>query len=210
LKQSNEFESVAENIQVIHNKQTLGEFDFIVRRIANQQLIHVELVYKFYLFDPSVVGSEIEHWIGPNRGDQLDFKLEKLSAHQFPLLHHEAARETFDSLKINPSNIEQQVLFLANLFVPMDQQTHFEKVNPSAIEGRWMNASTWEKTSDSNHQFAIPEKRDWFAKALTDVEWFTKAEMLEKIHAKHLQKQSPLIYSRDENGNQRRDFVVWW
>ena len=53
IKQSDSYELIAENIQIIENKQTLGEFDFITRRLLDNQLIHIELIYKFYLFTVS-------------------------------------------------------------------------------------------------------------------------------------------------------------
>jgi len=210
LKESVEYDLVAENIQIIHEKQTLGEFDFIIRRKADQQLVHVELVYKFYLFDPSVDGSEFEHWIGPNRGDQLDFKLDKLTNHQFPLFFHEASKEKFHELNIETENIEQQVLFLANLFVPLNEEVKFDRVNQQAMEGKWMRLADWELHSSKSHQFALPPKIDWFSRELNETQWFSKEEMREKIQAMHSRKRSPLIYSKDESGNQRRDFVVWW
>lgn len=210
LKRSSNFELIAENIQVIDKKRTLGEFDFILRRNSDGQLIHVELVYKFYLFDPAVEGSELEHWIGPNRGDQLDFKLDKLQNHQFPLLNSDAAQNKLNELKIDTSNIEQQVLFLVNLFVPADEQTRFIKVNKGAVEGTWMNLSDWKRLAMQNSSFAIPQKMNWFSRELCDAEWLDKSTMEEKIESMHAKKRSTLIYSKDSDGNQRRDFVVWW
>lgn len=210
LRRSSEFELIAENIQVIDQKQTLGEFDSIVRRKSDDQLIHIELVYKFYLFDPSIKGNEFEHWIGPNRGDRLDFKLDKLQNHQFPLLHSEPARSILKNLSIDSSNIKQQVLFLANLFAPINHPVDFKKVNENAIEGTWMNMADWKRRSNSNFTFSIPVKMDWFSRELIQSEWLSQDETEEKIKSLHAQKRSPLVYSKDEKGNQRRDFVVWW
>jgi hypothetical protein len=210
LKQSPKYDLVAENIQVIKEKQTLGEFDFIVRRKSDQQLIHVELVYKFYLFDPNVNGTEFQHWIGPNKKDRLDYKLEKLSNHQFPLLFHDAAISKLNELNIKTDGIQQQVLFLANLFVPTNADVHFNKVNKDAIEGEWMSMEHWEQIFDSQTQFAIPPKTDWFSKEPTEVEWLTKEQAKEMIQSQFELQRSPLVYSKDEAGIQRRDFVVFW
>ncbi|MDG1332499.1 MAG: DUF1853 family protein [Crocinitomicaceae bacterium] len=210
VRRSSEFDLVAENIQVIDQKQTLGEFDFIVRRKSDDQLIHVELVYKFYLFDPAVDGNEFEHWIGPNRGDQLDFKLDKLQNHQFPLLFSEAAKNKLENSGIDTSNIEQQVLFLANLFTPINHQVDFQEVNKNAIEGSWMNLDDWVRTANSEDIFAIPSQVNWFSRKLEQIEWLTKTEIMEKIMLMHTKKRSPLVYSKDVSSNQSRDFVVWW
>lgn len=210
LKQSDAYELVAENVQIIEDKQTLGEFDFIVKRISDGQLIHIELVYKYYLFDPSAKGTEFEHWIGPNRGDQLDFKLDKLRDHQFPLLYTDAARKRINELGLNVDEIEQHVLFLANLFVPEHHEVPFQQVNKNGVEGTWMRLSEWMTQANEHGQYAIPEKKDWFSRKLEANQWFSKEEAVVKIKAFHERKRSPLVYSKDEEGAQTRDFVVWW
>ena len=35
------------------------------------KILHLELVYKFYLYDKNLGEKEIERWIGPNRSDSL-------------------------------------------------------------------------------------------------------------------------------------------
>jgi hypothetical protein len=63
-----------ENIQVIEDKKTIGEIDFIIEDKNTKQVIHMELAYKFYLFDPSISSEPINNWIGPNRDDSLQEK----------------------------------------------------------------------------------------------------------------------------------------
>ena len=210
LKQSSEYELVAENIQIIDNKQTLGEFDFIVRRIKDDQLIHIELVYKFYLFDPSVEGKEIEKWIGPNRGDRLDYKLDKLANHQFPLLYSLPSKKRLSEFRIVSSKIEQQVLFMANLFIPTDHKVGFSLVNEEAIEGTWMRLNEWEAFYDTTTQFAIPDKKDWFSRELVSENWLSKEEAIEQIISLHSQSRSPLVWAKFPDESQQRDFVVYW
>ena len=50
----------------------------IIEDINAKQVIHMELAYKFYLFDPNISSESINNWIGPNRNDSLNEKLEKL------------------------------------------------------------------------------------------------------------------------------------
>lgn len=57
IQLSTNYNVIYENVQVIENKKTIGEIDFIIEEIATKQLIHVELAYKFYLFD-STISSE--------------------------------------------------------------------------------------------------------------------------------------------------------
>ena len=52
------------NIQIYRDKITIGELDFLVT--SNTEWYHLEVVYKFYLYDDSVGESKLDHWIGPN------------------------------------------------------------------------------------------------------------------------------------------------
>ena len=51
LKDS-DYEILAKNLQIIYQKKTLGEIDFIVKNRSDNSIFQVEMVYKFYLFDP--------------------------------------------------------------------------------------------------------------------------------------------------------------
>ena len=53
IKLSSNYKVLYENIQVIDGKKTVGEIDFIIEELKTKALIHVELAYKFYLFDPA-------------------------------------------------------------------------------------------------------------------------------------------------------------
>lgn len=210
VRRSANYELVAQNVQIIDKKQTLGEFDFLLRRKTDNQLIHVELVYKYYLFDPEVKGLEVEKWIGPNRGDQLDFKLDKLNNHQFPLLKTAPAIHRIKELGVDVKKVEQQVLFLANLFVPLNQTILFQEVNQGGVEGSWMRMNDWEEQFNADDHFFIPEKKNWFLRELSNVRWLSRAEAYESIQEHHNRKRSPLVYSKGADEAQRRDFVVWW
>ena len=61
LEQHENISIISENIQVQHNKLTLGELDCLL--LKNNQPIHLEIIYKFYLYDTSVGTTEIEHFI---------------------------------------------------------------------------------------------------------------------------------------------------
>ena len=74
---ANDYTILAKNLQIIAEKRTLGELDFIVETPDNLH-IHIEMVYKFYLYDPDRKGSWIEKLVGPNLKDNLSFKVKKL------------------------------------------------------------------------------------------------------------------------------------
>ena len=92
IRQSSHYDLIAQNLQLIHNKQTLGEFDFFLKEQNTQQSLHVELVYKFYVYDSSFK-QQLDRWIGPNRKDSLLKKIEHIKSHQFPLLFREESQE---------------------------------------------------------------------------------------------------------------------
>ena len=79
-----------ENVQIIEDKKTIGEIDFIIENITTKQLIHMELAYKFYLFDPTISSETVNNWIGPNRNDSLKEKLEKLASKDVKTITYKA------------------------------------------------------------------------------------------------------------------------
>ena len=81
-----EIKILAENVQIQNEKTTVGEIDCILT--TAKKPVHLEIIYKFYLYDKSVGTNELEHWIGPNRRDSLVSKLNKLKDKQLPLLYN--------------------------------------------------------------------------------------------------------------------------
>ena len=118
IKSSTNYNVIHENIQLLEEKRTIGEIDFIIEEKSTSQLIHLELAYKFYLFDPSISSEPILNWIGPNRNDSLKEKLDKLKTKQFPLLYQDCARARFKEIDIDA--IDQTLCFLVSLFVPFE------------------------------------------------------------------------------------------
>ena len=95
IEQSSNYEKVLKNKQIIQNKYTFGELDFILFNKKINIYEHVEMQYKFYVYDDSIE-EEIHRYVGPNRNDTMYLKLEKLKNKQLPLLFKE---ETKDYLK---------------------------------------------------------------------------------------------------------------
>src|SRR5690606_6379440 len=102
-----EISILLENIQIQHGKQTLGELDCILE--FDNTPIHLEIVYKFYLYDVEEKDSEIEHWVGPNRNDTLLTKLTKLKEKQLPLLFNPRTKTVLEELHLKADNIQQLV-----------------------------------------------------------------------------------------------------
>ncbi len=102
--------------------------------LKDKKPIHLEIIYKFYLYDSSVGESEIEHWIGPNRRDSLLQKLNKLKDKQLPLLYSKECLTYLETLKLTASEIDQQLYFKAQLFVPLKEYGNkFSLINNECI-----------------------------------------------------------------------------
>jgi hypothetical protein len=144
-----------ENIQVIEDK-TIGEIDFIIEDKNTKQVIHMELAYKFYLFDPSISSEPINNWIGPNRNDSLQEKLEKLKTKQFPLLYHKLAKSKFT---VAIDQVSQAMFISFHLFPMNTRQTLalFKK----AIKGYYVSREIFISLDHPSKTYYIPSKKEW-------------------------------------------------
>ncbi|MDY0779551.1 DUF1853 family protein [Tenacibaculum sp. IB213877] len=207
LNQDNSIKTLAENIQIQNGKITLGEIDCLL--VKDSKPIHLEIIYKFYLYDESVGDTEVEHWIGPNRRDSLIEKLTKLKEKQLPLLYHPLTKPILDELKLSSDKIKQQVYFKAQLFVPLqDFGKEFELINNSCIEGFYIYEEELEQFS--NCKFYIPTKHNWLIKPFTQIHWLNYNDFKSKLSIFLAEENSPLCWVKKPNGEMMKFFVVWW
>ena len=72
-----------QNIQIIENKHTYGEIDFIIEELSTGKTIHLEVAVKFYLgCEPF---ADAYRWFGTTTLDQLGKKIDHLKSHQTQL-----------------------------------------------------------------------------------------------------------------------------
>jgi hypothetical protein len=192
--------------QIVHQKRTVGELDCLLKR--NNEAVHLEIIYKIYLYDPSISG-ELERWTGPNRNDSLVKKLSKLKDQQLPLLHHSGTKSLLGELNIDVEEVKQVVLFKAQLFVPLDnlEQT-FPQINNDCVSGFYIRRQ--ELDQFSNHKFHIPAKLDWLVEPHEDVQWDSNEDFQEKVEKLLKQKKSPLCWMKSSEGTLQKFFIVWW
>lgn len=199
---------VLENKQIQKEKRTIGELDFILKNNATSQLRHIEISYKFYLFDPEIKGNEINKWIGPNRNDNLLKKIEKLSQRQFPLLYSKEAKK---QLELDTTKIKQEVLFKAQLFLPyIFPGQEFKSINQKAICGTYISLKEFSKSIFKNQLFLIPEKQDWLISPKENKTWYTYDQILNKLTETIQLKKAPLIWTKSKNGDIQSLFITWW
>jgi len=209
VKASSNYKLIQENIQIQDGKTTLGELDFILQQIDSKQLIHLELVYKFYVYDSNQSKNELEKWIGPNRKDSFIEKFEKLKIKQFPFLYHPKTKAHFTNLNIN--DIEQKLCFIANLFVHYTQQnTIYPEINPKAIVGYWLSFTDFNNKLDSDNLYYLPQKKEWGIHPKNNTVWYSKKQMSEQIKIQHQRQFSPLCWIKKPNLKFEQCFVVWW
>jgi len=204
---------LAENVQIQKEKISIGELDCLLKQL--DKLVHLEIVFKFYLYDNSLGSSELGKWIGPNRNDDLVKKLTKLKEKQLPLLHKEETIEAIRKIgnklqiEINPSEITQKVLFRAQLFVPRKlMSSPLPVINNECIVGFYVAMS--ELSQLQSNSFHIPSKINWLQEPSLSAEWLDMIPFESQIQLFINEKRSPLCWLKDTKGNMQKFFVVWW
>ncbi len=195
-----------ENAQINQQKITIGEIDCILMK--DEIPMHLEIIYKFYLYDATIGASEIDHWIGPNRNDTLVKKLHKLRDKQLPLLFNEHTKPVLKTLGLNSVQIQQRVLFKAQLFIPYKIDVAFEELNKECIAGFYIPFSKVEQFNDC--KFYIPVKMDWLLEVQTQVEWISYLQFHERIEPIIANKTAPLCWVKFPKGTVQKFFVTWW
>lgn len=209
IEKTEEHLILIENIQIQKDKITLGELDIILEEKETFKKIHVEISYKFYLYDPTIEGEEIKKWIGPNRNDDLIKKVSKLQTHQFPLLYSKEAKKTFTQLDVE--QIEQQIFFKAQLFIPFHLKNKpFNAINSKAIRGYYYSYSEFVRKNHSAVLFFIPSKQDWLALPSSNKIWKTFDEISVALQQSIEKQKSPLIWTKKNESDYESLFITWW
>ncbi|WP_299017050.1 DUF1853 family protein [uncultured Polaribacter sp.] len=207
LQNEKSIKIVAENIQIQQEKRTLGELDCLL--LENNKPIHLEIIYKFYLYDKRAGNREIEHFIGPNRKDALIEKLTKLKEKQLPLFYSNECKAYLETLNLSSEKITQKVYFKAQLFVPFSNKgLQLKQLNTNCIVGFYINRK--ELIQFKECKFYIPTKKDWLIQPHSAINWISSTEFNKKSKD-YLERQfSPLCWLKKPNGILEKFFLVWW
>ena len=200
-------QTVIQNIQIIENKITLGELDCLFKYL--NEYVHLEIVYKFYLYDELNSPFEIDNWIGPNRKDSFKFKREKLMHKQLPILHHPKTLEILSDMSIKYEDIYSRVLFKAQLYIPLKlKRKVFKAINNNCIVGYYMGMNEFKK--NTNCTYYMPIKLDWLIEPHNDVQWLNIQEFTPLLEKEMMQFRSPLCWVKKPNGIMEKIFIVFW
>lgn len=206
LSQQSQVKLIVHNIQIQREHLTLGELDCILK--LKEQPIHLEIVYKFYLYVPEH-GKGLGAWIGPNKKDSLIEKLNRLKNHQLPLLYQPECVDYLKSKQIDINDIAQRVLFKAQLFLPEDSEPiSFEGLNEACVAGRYIHYALFNKFKDC--KFFIPHKYYWLVIPHTNVEWLNFETASIKVQAFIETQFSPMLWIKHSNGVIQKYFIIWW
>ncbi|MEL6306297.1 MAG: DUF1853 family protein [Bacteroidota bacterium] len=210
IKRSKTYEVVLKNIPVLEGKTTVGEIDFILKDLVRDEVVHVELTYKFYVIDPSI-SEPIHRLLGPNRRDMFFTKLDKMKTAQFPLLKHPTILEQLETMGLELNSLSQKVCFKAQLFVPFETPNiSIRPLHKNCIVGYWLRLETLEQTSFASFQYYIPFKKEWVLKPSEEVSWISHFDMLMEVNIRLLKKNAPMLWVRHSEGHYDKCFVVWW
>ena len=207
IKSSSNFNVIYENIQILEEEKTIGEIDFIIENQNTKQLLHVELAYKFYLFDPSISSETINNWIGPNRNDSLKEKLDKLKTKQFPLLYHTCTKTTVNTIEIN--KIYQALCLLVSLYIPYEYKANFNPIYQKAIKGYYLNFETFMQLDNPKKTYYIPAKKEWGMEPAENEIWTSFSTVEEQMSTSMEEKQAVLCWQK-QNNTFLSFFIVWW
>lgn len=207
LNQQDDISVLTENVQIQDGKRTLGELDCLL--LKNNKPIHLEIIYKFYLYDESVGDNEIAHFIGPNRKDSLIEKLTKLKEKQLPLLYSDACKPYLDALHLKSEAILQQVYFKAQLFVPYsNQDIVLHDLNNDCIVGYYIDRDELEELETC--KFYVPTKKDWLIAPHPDVNLLNYIDFNITVEDYFQREFSPMCWIKSNNGEIKKVFLVWW
>lgn len=207
LHAARNYHVVYENVQIKQGNTTLGELDFILQNKETNALVHMELAYKFYLYDPSIANEPVKNWIGPNRNDSLVQKLDKLHTKQFQLLHSPEAQAQFTDLQNQP--IAQQLCLLTNLFVPLGFDVHQIPQYQYALTGYYVDYASFLARASQPAQYYVPKKKAWGMDPQSAPQWEDFQTVQPHIAQAIEEQQAPLVWVKINDGFEQL-FVVWW
>jgi len=212
IQHSLDYEVKLHNLVIKENNLSIGEIDFILQHIQTKQLFHIELAYKFYLIDDRVSDPQ-QCLIGPNRRDHFITKIEKIKQKQIPLLYHNSTKKTLMNYGIDIANIQHQVCYKAQLFVPYThKKLRLKEVNNSCIAGYWLRLVMLDDPVFYGARFYIPEKYEWVLQPSETAtrNWVSYEEGLSRISPFIQEQRAPMVWILHTNITVEKCFVVWW
>lgn len=204
LEADERYTVIAKGLQIQPDGITIGELDFIIEDRELGQVFHLELVHKYYVYDPSTGRNEIERWIGPNKKDKLVYKLDKLNTGQFPLLYHSATRPYLASLGLEPESITQKLCFKAELYRPyLSDLNPKGLLNPDAIRGHYLHIDQLADNMSSDMEYHVCRNQEWIQDESGCKVWVDANSCLDQLQQKASNGRACMVWCKRDNSFER-------
>lgn len=208
VEKSARYDVLLYNLPIKQGKRTIGEIDFVVRDTQTEQLLHIELTFKFYIIDTDIT-EPIHQLMGPNKRDMFFTKMEKIRQRQFPLLHSSEGSDALKLKGIDNRKIEHQCCFKAQLFVPFtNPSVHIRPLNKACIQGYWLKFDDFNTEEFQRHSYYIPFKSEWVVSPHEEVRWQSHFEILMDINLRLIKKNAPMVWMHKSDGVFEKFFVL--
>lgn len=143
---------IRESVQVIHNGQTRGEFDFLFFDQSTQKTYHLEVAVKFYLRHGTGLNTA-DYW-GPSGIDRLDRKIDLLFEKQLVLGKTDPGRSFLQEIHgggdVTSLALVKGMIFDPMMSEPLAPPSVARGLSPDCLRGSWV---TWEALSSHAKEY---------------------------------------------------------
>lgn len=170
LDQDPQTELIANNLPIRDGDRSVGELDILYHCHQRDTVVHLELAVKFYLDAgrPLIAARDQSRWLGPDRRDRLDKKIDRLQQHQLTLPHTQWGQAALAELGIREWSTE--LVFAGRLFQSINPQ---ESINPrdgikpqanlaELPSNTWIHWRHWHNSDLAKLDWTHLQKPDWF------------------------------------------------
>ena len=218
LQHSATTELVAHNLPVRNATHTLGEFDCLYFCHRRQRPVHLELAVKYFLGFCADSSTGATDWIGPNKRDRLDIKLQHMLNKQMQLADLSESTAVLQDAGIDdPAAVLREIGIRGYLFQPFGHTlTTPNGHQPDSNGGLWASlqqlpALLNEHQQQSWHRYLVLPRIRWLSPAVLQP---ADADMNDQTLIKHFStwfrsNTRPLLVAAvDEHGFEKQRFFV--
>lgn len=195
-------EILGRNIQVIEGKDTIGEYDFIIKE--GNIFKHIEVAVKFYIAVED--SGNWNNFIGPMTKDRLDIKLDKLINRQTHLSETPRGRKILDEMGVG--EVASEILLKGCFFYQYDRKKPIiaDSACEDHLRGQWCKIGDIDNViTDGN--WTILEKPFWLSAPCYESSSGFKADEFKAVIREEIVKnRRPLLVAKI--GEELKVFVV--
>ncbi len=149
------YKLLASNLQLIENKVTIGELDYLLKDLKTHEFIHLEFSIKYYL-KTKIKDKTI--FLGPSTKDWMNRKIIKLKTHQTQLSN---THKRLLPVELREISFKQKAIIKGCLFYPWEEWKEKATKNET-IEGWWLSIKKVDEIYEENFVYQIiKKKKSW-------------------------------------------------